>query len=220
MSRTRPKTDLKHVWLKEPDGWIAICTILLFVIGLATFIGAKQTEKTQMRCYVGATKVELVHDPVEQTALEGDPGYVMENYIRVTLKNYGETPAFKVGGKHAIATFAYGRSPPDDFDYEKALMVDQEQVPRIRGKIDKVRITVDKDQESPILIPLLNGGADLFRRARAHELSVYLYGHIQSCDIYGRKWIREISFIYEPSKDAWGFVPFGPHQSEFRDGDC
>jgi len=88
--------DTFKKWRRDPNGWIAICTICLVLIGFRAFRISEDTEKRQLRAYVAPTMQSswIKHD----TILSAE----------YTIENFGQTPAKNCkirGGKIEILPF-------------------------------------------------------------------------------------------------------------------
>lgn len=98
MESEAPKSDQEHddsrdnkcgepchpfkKWIRDPNGWIAICTIILVLIGLRALHVSEDTEKKQLRAYVGPL---IQNSEIKNSAVSAT----------VFLENFGETPAKK-----------------------------------------------------------------------------------------------------------------------------
>lgn len=67
-------------WIRDPNGWIAICTIILVFIGFCALHTSYDTEKRQLRAYV---------TPSIQSSNIDDASI----FVILLIENFGQTPA-------------------------------------------------------------------------------------------------------------------------------
>jgi hypothetical protein len=175
---------------------------------------------TQLRAYVGIVGVDVGSDDnINNGDLhESDAGYVFPDYIKLTLKNFGATTAFDVFDYMTVAAFPYGTGPRDDFIFPDTPATFSLNLPHPiieTGTIDHEQTFVDRHV-------LRKKDVAAFTAAKAKGNAIYIWGHINICDIYNRKWIRNYAFAYVPwEKPGRQFEPFGHHhQNEYQEGDC
>jgi len=204
--------------LKVTDTLIAFFTLGLFI---ATFLlwratrnlvsDAEDTSKRQLRAYVGVERMELrcagFSDPNYKPA-ELSPGYIFKDVISVTFKNFGLTPAYDVQIWVNWVPMPYPQRLPDAFPYPDYGVTgfDVPAPTRTRHILHK-----DQSHTSIIAIPDLRP----FIATRRQETMLYIYGHIDYRDIYGRRCKATFCQSWEPwSSVGVEFVPYQEHNDE------
>jgi hypothetical protein len=219
---SKPNAGNKH-WLEYLTAGLAF---IAAIGGIAAAVAggyqgwvARNAEQRQLRAYVGIDKIELINDPSIQNGsiAEGQAGYVFPDYLTVTMKNFGVTTAFYVSDYINFGLFPFGTQAPSDFafaDFPESFPANQPH-PNIGST------TLDRDQMYPGKHALRKRSVQEFKIAGRKEQVLYLWGHINYCDIYNRKWIRNFAFIYEPWLGVGHeFESINRHQGEHQDGNC
>ncbi|MGO8952085.1 MAG: hypothetical protein ACLPWS_02810 [Rhodomicrobium sp.] len=199
--------------------FIAIFTVVLglFTVSLATSTNkmaraAENTERRQLRAYVGMHEIETELPNLHQLNYEIPdnipPGFIHQDFVTATIKNFGQTPAqdvMTVVNWQPIIPF--GAWLPDDFGYR-----DQDTLNTIASA---GRSVVDRDSTHFSTVNLNTLRA--FRDAENKTCSLYLYGHIDYTDVYDRRWRREFCYIWEPWRPSGArFVPYREHNREYQ----
>jgi hypothetical protein len=159
-------------------------------------------ERRQVRAYVGVSDIrfDFLHiSDINWKAPDPLPasGYIYEDKILVTVKNFGETPAYElriVVNWRLLAPF--GVHPPTDYSFPEYAPV----VPVTASEV------LDKGH---IFTGTINVG-DMrdFQAAEAKVANLYVYGRILYTDVYGRRWRREYCYVYEPwRRESERFTP-------------
>ena len=92
-----PTDDFKNTmnkWVRDPNGWIAICTIGLLFIGFCALHISQDTEKKQLRAYLALDNMQT-----------SGSGTVIN--VKFNVENFGQTPAKNcyISGNLAIMPF-------------------------------------------------------------------------------------------------------------------
>ncbi len=171
------------------------------------------SHRRQERAYLGVENIALnlpgldnpSYQPVPQEA-----GRVFDDFVLLTVKNYGNTPASNVITRVNWQTVDFGTMLDKTFSYP-----DYESItnPNIGRVISKFSLLQQQLRESKHPVP----NVDLFGQARQKKKNLYLYGHVDYRDIYGRKWRRNFSYIWEPWQTVGSqFVPDQAHNDEIH----
>jgi hypothetical protein len=179
----------------------------------------QDTAQRQLRAYVGVETMKLVSDPTisNGNVTEGQGGYVVPDYLAVSIKNFGTTTAFYVLDFINWATMTPGAELPADFAFE-----DQPDYLAAKGMRSlQEGKTLDSQQPYDARHPILKFKLAEFKSAKNRTSVIYLWGHVDSCDIYNRKWSRTYAFMYQPwYGEGHDFAPIARHQGEQQKGAC
>ncbi|MSQ22778.1 MAG: hypothetical protein EXR53_05680 [Dehalococcoidia bacterium] len=184
------------------------------IISLAALLNIRKTNKRQLRAYVGLESLRLelpeLNDPNYRPIQPDKAGLVVDDYVLATVKNYGTTPALDVRTQVNWHGVPFGTLIQDDFAYADAESITTPDISRVIS-----RYAVMQQQSHVDRVPVYD--ASVFKKAQQREISIWMYGHIDYRDIYGRKWSREFSFIYEPWQSLeQQFVPDAHRNDERR----
>lgn len=223
-SAGRNKEASDYRWSDEPIVVVtaiiaAIALLQLFVFGLQarrlrqTVEAMQSTERRQLRAYVGVDDLAFEW-PSERnpdyTPLDTEtPGLIHKDFIKVTVKNFGLTPASDVTVyAYFASTPAFSRLPENFFRENDVDFVSQAAV-----RPTLARFTLHQGQtaisKSPLtdIRPLIRG--------RINLASTYVYGRVYYRDIYGRPWRRKFCFGWEPEHPGGErFVPYETYNDE------
>lgn len=199
---------------------------LLFVYGRQTAIMRQQarrmrqtirtlerTERRQLRAYVGVEKIEIKHPGISKPDIPIEekraPGYAHEDFVCLTIKNFGQTPAYAVSTQVNWMPTPYPMRLPDGFDY-----------PDIKSAGDgaapiQSRSILHKDQTHTAIIAIFD--LAVIRATLNKQAMLYLYGHIDFTDIYNRQWIMDFCYLWEPwATSGITYSPYMEHNEERR----
>ena len=189
-------------------GGLAIFTFNLWKSTSKLVIGAEQTAERQLRAYVGCSEIALEcpnltnpsYVPVQTVA-----GLIFEDYVLLTIKNYGQTPASEVGTFVNWTSTMFATRLAIEFPYpdiNSTTVGDLGPIPTHRT-LFPTQVAIDK-----IAIPDLS----VFRQAHQKQVFLYFYGHIKYRDIYNRTQDTNFCSIYEPWRPIGDqFVPVSQH---------
>jgi hypothetical protein len=205
---------------KITDFFIALFTGLLVWVGAVqarrlrrTIETMRDAERRQTRAYVGISKIRFdfphiswlnwtMPDPLPSS------GYVFDDYVLVTVENFGESPAYEVLVQvnwQLIGDF--GAHPPADFVFPQHA----HPMPASSSQV------LDKGNSFTSTITV----ADMwhFQVAEAKLSNLYVYGAIYYTDVYGRRWRRQYCYVYEPWRhEGERFVPHKGSNDETYEG--
>jgi hypothetical protein len=160
--------------------------------------------------------LSLSDAPSDQTP-ESQPGHILNNFYLVTIKNFGNSPAFRAGLYSNYIAVPFGTQLPLNFNFADL----PNRFEKSNITVASVRTTLDRDATFTGKIPLLSEDVVRFIAAQKKMVQIYIWGHIDFCDIYSRRWVRNFSFAYEPWRDTKiGFEPIDRYQEERQDGKC
>jgi hypothetical protein len=206
---------------------IAISAVLTVITGLLALFtwklwtetgrlvsGAEDTAKRQLRAYVGVDEISfnlphiLIPGWKAPDPLPPD-GYVFEDFILITVRNFGATPAYELrvmANWQPIKPFGAVVSPDFVFtDHAGPLRPSASQV-------------LDRDQTFPATIKVkdLTG----FQAAQNRIESLYVYGYVAYTDVYGRRWHRHFCYVWEPWRnEGHRFTPHTENNDETYEGE-
>jgi hypothetical protein len=192
---------------------LAFGTLFLWRATRALVRGADDTSQRQLRAYVGVERIKLngaglsdpAYKPVDTTAA----GYVHRDFLEVILKNFGLTPAYDMRLWVNWQPMPYPQRLPDVFKYPDHGATSPDQPgPTLSQNI------LHKDQAHTGTIAIF----DLrpFISTQRQETMLYIYGHIDYRDIYGKRWQATFCQSWEPWSSAGEFVPYTEHNDEKR----
>ena len=154
---------------------------------------AKDTEKRQLRAYIVITDFSVVcPDCGDDT---GGPPWPFRNTVRYKVENSGQTPAYHVRNtSYWITVDEVGPYAviADDFAYEDVNLVED----KFYGEIDVGR---DKNRDSGGEIKA--EAIPIFKSAVNKEKSLFIYGHVDYCDIFNEPHSTAFCYRYMPNSD-------------------
>lgn len=192
---------------------LGVATAALWKATRALSDGADETAKRQLRAYVGqqgvffdVTSNQNGYAPI--TAANMVPAMIFSDFTNVTLKNFGQTPAYDVCNYIALISIApAGATLPSDFDFDAAIHNNQSGVNIV------ARSLLNKDQAEITKAPLLNAN-DVWN-AQARRSTLFIAGRIYYRDTFGRNWSTKFCLVWEPWHGAAGrFVPHNQFNGE------
>lgn len=187
-------------WHKNPSNWIQLFTLLSVAIyTLFTYCilqnsqeqvsVSRDNEQRSLRAYVVLTDFGIFCPDCGDTLLAPNGRPDIRNSIRTRMENNGQTPASEVvgitnwwqeSGKNA-------KLPP------RFAFPDHER----HGFISKSDIGRDKHKDSAEEMDA--DAIATFKDAATGNSTLFLYGHIDYCDIFGEPHTTAYCFIYVPN---------------------
>jgi hypothetical protein len=169
---------------------------------------ASDTEKRQLRAYVGveSLKVECPScNDANYVAVIPVPGAIIKDFILVTVRNSGTTPARKLKVQTNWTRTPWGNGLPENFDFPDSEGI---VVPGISHTAD-----------SNVIIPNTSfvnhggiGDARDFISAREKKIVLFIYGHIDYIDIFDKLQTTTFCYVYAPwASDEKMFMPYYKH---------
>lgn len=153
--------------------WIGAVGPILAAIALLVAFGqfylARDTASRQLRAYVGVVPAFGEKDP---------------NAIRLLIDNQGQTPAYKLTAHLNWYWTSYGESLPKDFKY-----LDYHSSPA------KSVAILQSKKETTFTIPF---DVTRIQKARAKEIALFLYGHVDYVDAFDISRKTRFSYEYRP----------------------
>jgi hypothetical protein len=204
--------------LKITDTLIALFTALLFI---ATFLlwvatrnlvrGADDTSQRQLRAYLGVERIQLSSQNLD--AADYKPagrfrGLVHRDFLLVTVRNFGSTPAYDVRIWVNWQTMPFAQRLPDAFEFlDRGVVSPNVPQPTLSQHI----LHRDQNHLAQIAIRDLRP----FISTNRQERSLYVHGHIDYRDIYRRRWSATFCQSWEPwTKSGVEFIPYREHNDE------
>jgi hypothetical protein len=169
----------------------------------------EETSKRQLRAYLGVDRFELkaagLTDP-DYKPVDRVIGYVHRDFLEVTLRNFGQTPAYDVHVWVNWQPTPFGQTLPSGFSYP-----DTGIGTRLGPMLS--REVLNRDQTHTEMIAIFDLSPFILTQRKLTML--YLYGHIDYRDIYGNKWQATFCESWEPwSTVNVEFVPCNNHNEE------
>jgi hypothetical protein len=155
---------------------------------------ARQTEKRQLRAYVGVEKVKIESPSTlgsYEPTPEGEDGRIFKDFIAVTIKNFGNTPARQVEVLAGIAPVALFAKAPTSEAMDAAISKSGNPSSFI------ARAHLQTQQSEIIKCKLSDLNAVLL--ARQDQQTIYVFGRIFYQDAYDDFWSTKFCYAWEPS---------------------
>jgi hypothetical protein len=185
----------------------------LWLAGKNELAHSEDTVRRQLRAYIGveaddfAFQIPSEHDPDYEPIdiATAKPGLIFSDFLNVTIRNFGQTPAHDVTVfAYTIYTTPFGSTPPNDWF---------ETIDDTRGRSILSRFVLQPQQSAVSKHFQLN--VLPLRQARLRQTSVYVWGHIYYRDIYNRPWRTLFCYAWEPwHVSGQRFVPYEHHNGE------
>lgn len=171
-------------------------------VAAAVFTGlqwwiARDTEQRQLRAYVDLTDIEVVcpdcknlNFQVPKSANSG--AYPVSDFIHIRFENVGQTPAEDIRSKINWWTEPRGDARlPLNFAFED--------YPPLTQNTDKfVSVSaLGRDKHRDAMAPIVQDVPN-FQAVGLGNATVFLHGHIDYCDIFGKPRKTVFCFIYTP----------------------
>lgn len=184
---------------KHPLEWF-IGILLLFTL-IATsvaacytrrqWITAEDNEKRSLRAYIIVTDFGVFCPDCGETVLTPNARSDIRNSIRSRIENSGQTPASEVVG---ITNWWPGDTSghitdlPQDFAFPDHVRT---------GFVSKSDIGRDKHKDTAEEMDI--AAVATFKNAAAGNTALFLYGHVDYCDIFGEAHTTAFCFKYVPN---------------------
>ena len=171
--------DTMKKWMRDPNGWIAICTIILVFSGFYALHISRDTEKRQLRAYVS---------PVLKS---GGAFTENESAIEITIENFGQTPAKNCFENGEIKILPYPL--PKGYVFKNSFKHNAESYSSIYPKADNA------------IIGWLKAGR-AFTKAEIEEITsnnshrrAYAFGTLTYADIFNESHFTNFCFVLDPN---------------------
>lgn len=165
--------------------------------------------KVRQRAYVGVAGIELDAPNLAKADFEvpdagNEPAtFVPADFLRLTVSNFGLTPAKRVLVVANWAAMPLNRNFSYTFDYRDQITKDEIAAAG--------RPTIDPNHVYRVALPLSK--LKPFRDAAAQTATIYIYGHIDYSDIFGRRWRRDFCYIHDARRGP--VSPYFEHNDEY-----
>jgi hypothetical protein len=187
---------------------VAVATVVIaiftVVLGISTtklwtstenlVVGAEEVGKRQLRAYLGVAKIAFEITSNSAGYVPINPaigGTIFPDFIAVTIRNYGETPAYNVallGGTLHIQGLL--QNPPPNFDFDGLLRGG------VRQHNLRTHALINSQESEVIKIPIFN--ATQVWTAQSNQATLFIFGRIYYRDAYDRIWSTKFSYVWEP----------------------
>ena len=172
-----------------------------------------KSSQLQLRAYVGteAKRFELRCASCDATAPRAEKtanGFYKDDYIIITFRNSGQTPANNLSVTGSWKEMPFGKPLPLDFDYPNTI----DDGVDCRGVVNPGDLMPAGQLLTPERIAMV-------KRARNHEATIYFYGEISYRDVFGKNRSTPYCRVYDPDvADAFSFG-FCPQHNTPAEGD-
>lgn len=153
---------------------------------------AKESTERQLRAYVGIDSIKLeitsdilTYEPTDLTS----QNIIFPDFLAITVKNYGETPAKNVQTRVAIGRGPHLLAMPSDYDYDAVFSQ-----PVQTGNII-TRTYLNRMQAESIKSPI---DPRHVWATKAKEAGLVVYGRIYYTDVFDKNWSTKFCYIWEP----------------------
>jgi len=185
--------ECKKKWHQKPNNWIKAAT-LFFVGGytILTFclvLTSRDTEHRQLRAYVGPQKSNGISTITAACQYCGiiDPAQQAKNNLTILVKNFGLTPAYRPTDCLLPIPVAVNEA----LDITSGVKMVEE---RCRSAVS--RPTIWPQEERSYVSPFNEEHIELFRKATAKEIDLYVAGVITYDDAFGSSHKTYICYKY------------------------
>ena len=198
----------------DSERTIAVFTVLLFV---ATFLlwkatrdlvrSAEKTAERQMRAYLGIEKIEVSPSAYMNPIVIKDrtiPGITADNTLKISVKNFGQTPA------KSVIVFAHFAHCPIGHRLGENIFIGTEkwdhQIAEANTRTSISRYFLNPGQMHTTNVSIWDN--TLWSHAYQNIITLYVHGRIYFVDAFNVN--RRITFCYswEPSRG----LTFTPHE--------
>lgn len=215
---THKTEPVKEKWWKQPEHVIQVF-VLLFVASytILTFFllqTSKDTERRQLRAYVGidSKTVELKCGSCVPTALRRDTkAFYDDDFVGIGIHNFGQTPAHELTSRSNWKEMPFGAELPKDFDYPDNPPIESA-YPMSKSTLNPTESAIAGNQFGAETVAIII-------RAREHQASMYIYGHIDYKDVFDKPRTTPFCFRYAPdtTDEAHRFPLCPEHNSPAKD---
>jgi len=165
---------------------MALFTAGLFLIGIGALYVQRDTEERQLRAYVVLTDFGVFCIECGDTVLHDVALLGIKNSIRYRIENNGQTPASKVTSVTSWWPVAGSDAKlPANFGFPDH---------PIEGRISQSDIGRDKTKDTASGIDDADIGT--FKAAGDRRSTLFIYGHVDYCDVFGHPHTTAYCFIY------------------------
>ena len=153
---------------------------------------ADNTEKLSLRAYLGIDNEKFVLNCAyctdQSTRTDYAKGFTDDNALIVPITNYDHTLAFDAIGYFNWKDATYGGELGSDFSYSDGAQV----------IVPGTFFVINPQEADHGGILLGSSDMELIRRARDHQITLYIYGHIDYTDAFSCRETLKFCFRYAP----------------------
>jgi hypothetical protein len=152
---------------------------------------ASDTEERQLRAYLEVTDIEVVCPDCTTTAPVSPTTFSGRNFVHIRFENSGQTPAQAIRQKVNWWVIPSKNAPlPSSLDFPDY------SPPNGSGLVSTSELARDKHRDG---MASIDDDIDRFRAATTGTTTIYLYGHIDYCDVFGKPRATAFCFLYVPN---------------------
>jgi hypothetical protein len=188
-----PRNERRH-WLEYAAVAMAGAAFVVSCFA-AAFSGwqawiARDAEERQLRAYLELTDIEVVCPDCATIGPVTPMPYPSQNFVHIRFENSGQTPARAIRYKINWWVIPSKDAPlPENFDYS-------DYSPNAPALVSTSELARDKHRDGGGAIEL---DIDRFRTATKGTSTIYLYGHLDYCDVFGKPRETAFCFLYVPN---------------------
>lgn len=172
---------------------------------------AKNTATQELRPYLGVTDVAVNRKrwPLSLRVIDASlVGATTNNFLKISLKNFGQTPADEVA---VIAYYGVANSairPPASI-FEENIAQDVAKAEEIvRPHISLYRLSSGQEQVSDVAI----FDPRPWQKASANQASLYVWGRIYYHSLSSDSWVLRFCYLWQPRSNR--FIPYEGYNEE------
>jgi hypothetical protein len=192
-------------WLVKLTGALAFIACLQTVVFWiqagrlkSTIDAMKAVERRQLRAYVGIESMGMecpsAASPNFDPNRDEGPGFIFSDFSVISVKNFGQTPAYEVTVFAHRACTPFGvRLPRGYIDARDTDLISNDEV-----RISLSRFTLNSGQSEISKTVIKGVNIPIFKRVLTKEFQLFIFGRIYYKDIYGRAWRTKFCYQWEP----------------------
>jgi hypothetical protein len=180
--------------VRDPEFWLLLGTLMAASCAAyytrQQWLTATDNEKRSLRAYIILTDVGIFCPDCGDTALIPQALPEIRNSIRLRIENNGQTPAYNVSS--VTNWTAVPDVSPD------ARLPERYSFPDPKPPSDHFVSTSDigRDKHTDSVGPIPDDQIAVFRNAGAKRSTLFIYGHIDYCDIFNEPHSTAFCFKY------------------------
>lgn len=178
------------------------------IYAFQTYQSTVDTAKKQLRAYLGLETITLELPSARDPHYEPTPikaGTIETDFVVLTIKNFGSTPALQVTARANWKSLPFLHQPPLDFTFPD---LDQN-VPK---ELDLITSKTVVDPSESWITRVAIHDITPFLKAARKKSSLYIYGHIDYTDIYGKDHHSNFCYVYQPYEPRLpDLIPYSSH---------
>jgi hypothetical protein len=151
---------------------------------------ASDTEERQLRAYLEVTDLEVVCPDCSTTGSATSIPFPGRNFVHIRFENSGQTPARRIRQK-----VNWWVIPSKNATLPSTLEFPDYSPTNGSGLVSTSELARDKHRDG--MTPIDND-IDRFHAATTGTSTIYLYGHFEYCDVFGKPRATAFCFLYVP----------------------